>query len=182
MLPIVSFIELTCDLGPEKGYADGAYFDTDIWPIFLSNLDAVEKVFLFINSGWGSSKKNFESGEKVSPNIADIGPMEWLSNKQLREIEGRSFFGGHLNVLYLIAAKNSVLTKLLSMYPQPVKLNSRPVDTLPLKNRETVELGMLVSNIPDSHVLVGFAHDADPLYIFGSLSTLESLLILASSC
>lgn len=172
----LSFIELTSDLGEEMGYADEPEFVEHVWPVFLRNSDAVERVFLYINRAWTGSKRSFQAGERVSANIADIGPMERLSKNQFEEIEYRSFFGGHMNVLYQIAITSDLLLQVLNLYPNarmPIKQEGA---TFGLRyENERSELKTFIRSIPDTHVLASFAHDADPLYIFGSAASLKNL-------
>lgn len=172
----MDFIKLTSFINPVRGYAAGPSFKKEIWPLVLSNADAVQKVFLFVNSYWSGHQKNFEAGERISSNIAEIGPLEWLSAKQYKEIEERSSATGHLNVIYQIARTHQLLPQLLEAWLRPGKLSNHLTDDFGLKKEESAELARFVESTPDAYVLASFGRNADPLYIFGSTQTLKMLL------
>lgn len=172
----MDFIKLTSFISPARGYAAGPSFEKQIWPLVLNNADAVEKVYLFVNSYWSGKKGSFEAGEPVSSNIAEIGPLEWLSAKQYKEIKDRSFLTGQLNVMYRIAPSHKLLPQLFDLWPRPGKLSNHRADDFGLKKGETVEFASFVESIPDAYVVMSFGRNADPLYIFGSTVTLRQLL------
>jgi len=86
-----------------------------------------------------------------------------------------------LNVLYLIPSEAFLLREIFNLYPSPAKLSNDYFDSLGLADASRLELGKFIGSLPDNHVVAAFAHDADPLYIFGSSNTLRSMVELASS-
>ena len=172
----LDFIKLSSFINPAQGYATGPSFEKEVWPLILSNADAVEKVFLFVNSYWSGNKGNFEAGERVSSSIAEIGPLEWLSAKQFKEIKDRSFLTGHLNVMFQVASTHKLLPQLFELWPRPGELSNHRVDDFGLKKGETLELASFVESIPEAYVIASFGRNADPLYIFGFTGTLKLLL------
>ena len=172
----MDFIKLTSFINPARGYAAGPSFEKHLWPLVLSNAEAIEKVFLFANSYWSGNKGSFEAGERVSPNIAEIGPLEWLSAKQFKEIRDRSFLTGHLNVMYQMASAHKLLPQLFELWPRPGKLSDHRADDFGLKKGETAEFAGFVESIPKDYVVATFGRNADPLCIFGSTLTLRQLM------
>ncbi len=172
----LSFIELTRDLSPQRGYALAPRFHAHIWPLLLRHADSIKETFLFFNSRWSGNKNAFDVGEKVSPNIASVNSLGWLSPNQFRDIDRRIHAEGYLNVLFSIEWKSSLLSQLLDLWITHGKIVWGTADDLGLKRYEVNELAKLISNLNESEIVAGFGHEAEPLYLFASPETLKSLL------
>src|SRR5687768_9835781 len=100
--------------------------------------------------------------------------MDELTNDELSKIEHWSFYGGHLNVLYRVSTESPLLEELCSLYPV-VKLSSEDTDQIGLGQESLTELQAFTAASPRL-LHFSFAHDADPLCIFGDLERLRSHL------
>ena len=170
----MNFLELTSYIGDPQGYADEPGFTRDVWPLIRSKQKEIANVFLFRNDtssslGWSSYY------EPVTNNIARIRPMSELTDGEIEKLQHWSFYGGHLNVLYQLPSESSLLHGLISLYPV-VKLSSHDVDPIGLDPEYLAELRGFIDASPSGLLHFCFSHDADPLYIFGELESLRSLL------
>lgn len=173
----LSFIELTRDLSPpRRGYAPAPRFHAHVWPLLLRHADSIKETFLFFNSRWCGNKNAFDAGEKVSPNIASVNSLEWLSSNQFKDIARRINVKGYLNVLFSIERESSLLMQLLDLWITHGKIVWGAADDLALKRYEVKELAELIANLNESEIVAGFGHEAEPLYLFASQETLKSLL------
>lgn len=176
----MNFIELTSFIRDRQGYSDEPLFDRQLWPLFLTNRQAIGSVFLFRHELSTVPAEFFGDYELISHNIVAVGPLGRLSSEKLEALEYLSFFGGHLSVLYQTRNEDSFVPQLCRLYPQPGRLSNDAIDTLGLEDSARFELGAFVGTLSDDMLLVSFAHDADPLYIFGEKLTLSGLLEVAS--
>jgi hypothetical protein len=78
-------------------------------------------------------------------------------------------------VVYQLPGESSLLRELLGVYPT-VRLSSGDVDAIGLGPEYLAELQRLIAAAPAGSLHFSFSHDADPLYIFGELESLRSLL------
>lgn len=170
----MNFIELTSYIGDPQGYGDGPDFTNDVWPLIRRKQKEIANVFLFRNDtssslGWSGYY------EPVSNNIGRIRPMSELTQGEIEKLEHWSFYGGHINVIYQLPSESSLLRELLGIYPT-VRLSSDDVDEIGLGPEYLAELQRLIAGSPTGSLHFSFSHDADPLYIFGELESLRSLL------
>jgi hypothetical protein len=169
----LEFLELTSYIGDPQGYADFPSFKNDVWPLIKSKAKEIESVFLFRNDS-SSNVGWLGRYEIVTQNIIRIGYMDELTNDELSKIEHWSFYGGHLNVLYRVSTESPLLEELCSLYPV-VKLSSEDTDQIGLGQESLTELQAFTAASPRL-LHFSFAHDADPLCIFGDLERLRSHL------
>ena len=168
----MNFLELTSYIGGPQGYADRPEFSDDVWPLLMRKRTEIEGVFLFRNDrsrslGW--------AGEYavVSENIVRIRPMDQLTEHEIDKLKHWSFYGGHLNVLYRVSSESSLLRELCNLYPT-IHHSSDDVEPLGLDEEFLPELRVFTAASPSLHL--SFAHDGDPLYVFGELEALRELL------
>ena len=167
------FIELTSYLEPPAGFPTRPYFDEDLWPLLTAHAADIERVLLFQHN---SHKAIFPPASKlVSRNIAEIGRLTDVPPNVLATLAHLSFYGGHLNVLYEVSSDSPLLERLIDSYPVSARIANDQVDNLGLAEEARSELAGLVEKLTSRHVLLAFAHDGDPLYVFGAQTTLQSL-------
>ena len=172
----LNYIELTLDYGqPPEGWDKMPLFRKDIWPLILVCKDQILEVYLFYNAHWqGKSEANrYCSGSSF--NITPLGLISQMPPSMLNELEWRSDFGGHLNVLYLINSNSEILAALTRLYQSPGVFCDDSYDDLGLSLVERRHVQQLIRDIPNNNVLLGFGHDGDPVYIFGQSEILRSL-------
>ena len=183
MAGLTSYLTLTSRCGPPHGYYDEPDFLEDVWPFFLENSSEFESVYLFKNSYFGGQRywqRRFGKQLGVTlkgrsePQIIDLGPMTSLSPPLLDDLRHRSFYGGHLNVLYRTNTQGSLIARLCEFWPSPGTLNDK-FENLGLANIERDFLLDFLSSVSEQHFLAAFGHDADPLYVFGNLRVLTRL-------
>ena len=170
----MNFIELTSLIDDEQGYADDPEFQSDIWPLLTHKAKDINSVFLFRNHG----SRGFGwlgPYQVVSQNICRIQPMSELTDDELGKIKQWSFYGGHLNVLYSAASESSLVRELCRIYPS-FSLSSDDIDQLALDPEPLTELRAFTAALPKEVVHFAFAHDGDPLFMFGELEVLRALL------
>lgn len=170
----MNFIELTSLIDDEQGYADDPEFQSDIWPLLRRSAKEIDGVFLFRNHrsrgfGW------LGPYQVVSQNIVRIQPMAELTDDELDKIKLWSFYAGHLNVLYSATSESSLVRELCRIYPT-FSLSSDDIDQLALDPEPLTELRAFTAALPKEVVHFAFAHDGDPLFMFGELETLRALL------
>jgi hypothetical protein len=170
----MNFIEATSYIGDPQGYADGPDFSSEVWPLIRRKQKEISNLFLFWNDtsrslGWPGHY------EPITKHIARIRPLSELTDQEIAKLEHWSFYGGHLNVLYQLSAERSLLPDLLHLYPT-VKLSSDDVDAVGLGPEYLGELQRFTAASPPGSLHFSFAHDADPLYIFGDLESLRVVL------
>ena len=173
---LLHFIELTSQIDAPEGYTNEPGFDEQLWPLLVNNAGEIDQVLLFAHPFSRLDQKTIQRYERAGKLFANMGAMRGLSGSELETLADRSFAGGHLSVLYRLNRESSILPKLLTAYPAPGKLLDTSMDTPGLEPADTDELARLVEETGDAQVFIGFSHDGDPLYIFGTRQTLESLL------
>ena len=170
----MNFLELTSYIDDAQGYAEFPDFLSDVWPLLKGKRNEIEDVFLFQNDsssslGWPGYY------EVVTQNIRHIRSMDELTDQELSKLEHLSFYGGHLNVLYRVSTESSLPREFCTLYPI-VNLSSDDIDQLGLEQKYLIELREFTAALPKQSLYFSFAHDADPLYIFGDLEALRTLL------
>jgi hypothetical protein len=103
--------------------------------------------------------------------------MTKLSAQMLDLLKHRSYYGGHLNVLYMIPSESPLLTELVKLYPVPGVIDSDSTNDLALSFEARSELARFVEALPRQLAVVSFGHDGDPAFIFGERAALEKLQI-----
>lgn len=171
----MNFLELSSKIDDSEGYADFPYFQRDVWPLIRRKAKEVKSVFLFWNDvssslGWAGHY------EMVTAKIMLIRPMAELTDDELSGIEHLSYYGGHFNVLYHVSTESLLIRELCNLYPT-LDLSSDDVDQLGLGQESFTEFRAFTAALPKELIQFSFAHDADPLYIFGERETLEKLLV-----
>lgn len=169
----MNFLELTSYIADPQRYAEFPDFKNDVWPLIRSKGKEIESVLLFRNDS-SSSIGWLGRYEIVTQNIIDIGSMGEFTDHELSKIEHWSFYGGHLNVLYRVSSESSLLKELCSLYPV-VNLSSDDPDQLGLGQEFLTELQSFTAASP-KFLYFSFAHDGDPLCIFGDFEALRDLL------
>lgn len=172
----MNFLELTSYIGEPDGYADSPDFQSDIWPLMRRKAQEIESVFLF-RSDKSSSMGWLGHYDLVSQNIIRIGSMSDLNDTELSRIEHWSFYGGHLSVVYRVSIQSSLVHEFCKLFPG-VSLSSDDIDQLAMEPELLSELRWLSDESPKEILHFAFAHDADPLFIFGDLDVLRSLLVV----
>jgi hypothetical protein len=147
-----------------SGYDDFPDFISDIWPFLISHRDSIKEVVL-----QKSTLERLFSFGKIN-GFQKLGAMGGLQNHELSKLKHRSFYGGHLSAIYQTTDKNLV-TRLCRFWrkgPRIIKFDDIPGVT-PEFAETIVEL--IVSD--KSCVCISFAHDADPMYLFGNIKTFQ---------
>ena len=170
----MNFLELTSYIGDAQGYAETPDFRSDVWPLLKREAKEIDGVFLFRNDS-SSSVRLMGHYQIITENIICIGSADELTDHELSKLEHWSFYGGHLTVLYRVSTESSLLRELCNLYPS-THLSSDDIDQLGLRQESLMELRAFVAASPKEFLHFSFAHDADPLYIFGELETLRALL------
>lgn len=165
------FLELESYIEPPLGFPGHPYFASDLWPLLLSRSDEVRTVLWFQHE-----PPLNEAGVRESY-LTDLGPLTNQSEQMMEMLKHRSYYGGHLNVLYVVQPDSSLLTELVKMYPTPGVIASDSTTDLGLPVGAKSELAQFVENhlLPRWAVLT-FAQEGDTAYIFGQRETLETLL------
>lgn len=176
----LSLIKLSRHINPRAGFTAEPDFARDLWTTMLNQSFVIEDVFLFCNSRWLGKRTLFESGARVTPRIASLGRMAQLKDKELVELKSRSSENGHLSVLYQIAYQELLVANLINLFTATKTLSDARRDDLALKSDETLELNCFIEARDESHLFAGFAHNAEPLYLFGHPTLLEASLQLAA--
>ena len=165
------FLEMESYIEPPLGYPEGPYFQTDLWPLILRRSDEVQTVLWF----------QYEPPRVNESYLADLGPLTRQPDYMMEMLKHRSFYGGHLNVLYVIQAESLLLRELVKLYPQPGVLYSDSTNDLGLPFDARSELARFVESLPPKWAILSFAHDADPAYIFADREMLEELHAASAS-
>ena len=175
----MNFLELSSEIDDPQGYADFPYFQRDVWPLIRRRATEIESVFLFINEA-SSSLGWVGYYEMVTRKIMRISSMAELTDDELSRIEQLSYYGGHFNVLYHVSTESSLVRELCNLYPT-VKLSRDDADQLGLGEESFTELRAFTVALPKDLLQFSFAHDGEPLYIFGEREALEKLLPASAS-
>ncbi len=180
MLESLHLIKLSRHINPRLGYAAEPRFKTQIWRLILNHVEHVDDVLLFANSQWSGNRQSFVAGESFSPRINSIGRMTWLSEAQFTEVANRSDEDGHFSVLYKIFNESVLLPRLINLWTTPRAfgnmLSDAARDDIGLKLDETYELAHFVHAVEATHTIASFAHNAEPLYLFGNPDALQTSL------
>ena len=165
------FLEMESYIEPPLGYPDGPYFDSDLWPLILRRSDEVRTVLWF----------RHEPPSLNESHLADLGPLTTQSDQMMEMLKHRSYYGGHLNVLYVIQAESLLLRELVKLYPKPGVLYSDSTNNLGLPFDAMSELARFVDSLPPHWSVLSFCGDGDPACIFGDRETLEELQVASAS-
>ena len=165
------FLELESYIEPPLGYPDGPYFDSDLWPLILRRSDEVQTVLWFRHETPAVNESHF----------ADLGPLTRQSDQMMETLKHRSYYGGHLNVLYVIQPESLLLRELVKLYPKPGVLYSDSTNNLGLPFEARSELARFVESLPPRWSVLSFCGDGDPACIFGDGETLEQLQVASAS-
>lgn len=185
---MIHSIKLTSHLDPRRGYADHPRFDRDVWGLLLAHAFEIADVSIFANSYLSGSARKLATGERFSERITRLGVFELLGellgDRALRDVLSWTS-GGHLSVLYRVRSTADLLPRLVNLYPRGRTLGDDVRDDLGLKLDETQELRSFVQSCETEHVVLGFASNADPCYIFSSSAdplalALDRALLLAA--
>ena len=108
--------------------------------------------------------------------LTDLGPLTNQSGQTMELLKHRSYYGGDLNVLYVIQPDSSLLMELVKMFPTPGVIGSDSTTDLGLSVAATSELARFVeSHLLPRWAVLTFAQEGDTAYIFGERETLETL-------
>lgn len=165
---MIHSIKLTSHLDPRRGYADHPRFDRDVWGLLLAHAFEIADVSIFANSYLPASARRSATGERFSERITRLGVFERLGDQSLRDVRSWTNGGGHVSVLYRVRSTADLLPRLVNLYPRGRTLGDDVRDDLGLKLDETEELRSFVQDCETEHVVLGFASNADPCYIFSS--------------
>jgi hypothetical protein len=165
------FLELDSYIEPPIGYPGRPYFDSDLWPLIVSRIDEVQSV-LWFRHDLPPDRTSLGEGR-----LTDLGPMTKLSTQMMEMLKHRSYYGGHLNALYVIPSESLLLTELVKLYPVPAVIGSDSTNDLALSFDARSELARFVGALPHQLVVLSFAHDGDPAFIFGEQAALEKLKV-----
>ena len=165
------FLEMESYIEPPLGCPEGPYFDSDLWPLILRRANEIQTLLWFRHEPPGVNESH----------LADLGPLTTQSGQMLETLKHRSYYGGHLNVLYVVQAESLLLRELVKLYPKPGVLYSDSTNNLGLPFEARSELARFVESLPPHGSLLSFAHDADPAYIFGDRETLQELQVASAS-
>ena len=166
------FLELESYIEPPHGFPEGPFFSSDLWPLILRRSDEVKSVLWF----------RHESPDHAgASHLSELGPFTMQSNQTIEMLKHRSFYGGHLNVMYVIQADGELLQELVRLYPRAGTIYSDSTNDLALTPAARFDLARFVESLPPDLLLLSFAHDADPAYIFGAHAALEKLQVTSVS-
>ena len=164
----MTYLELDSYIEPPEGYPEGPYFSSDLWPLIMKRRDEVSYVL------WFRHDPPINPADGQESRLTNLGPLTQLSKQTIEMLEHRSFYGGHLNVLYVTQAQSPLLMELVKLYPRPGVIGSDPTKII-LSVEAAAELAHFVESLPPDLAVLSFAHDADPAYIFGERTALEKL-------
>lgn len=167
------FLELDSYIEPPIGYPGRPYFDSDLWPLIVRRSGEIKTVLWFHHD-----RPPEPTGLRESL-LTDLGPMTMLSVQMIEMLKHRSYYGGHLNVLYVIPCESPLLTELVNLYPVPGVIDSDSTNDLALSFDVRSELVRFVEALPSQLVVLSFAHDGDPAFIFGERAALEKLRVVS---
>jgi hypothetical protein len=165
------FLVLDSYIEPPIGYPGRPYFDSDVWPLIVTRSDEIKSALWFHHD-----RSPDHTGLRQSP-VTDLGPMAKLSAQTIDMLKHKSYYGGHLNVLYVIPSESPLLTELVNLYPAPGVIDSDSTNDLALSFAVRSELTRFVEALPRQLVVLSFAHDGDPAFIFGERAALEKLQV-----
>lgn len=177
MLCLVEFTSWIED--DPSGYSDDPEFEKDLWPLIAASRD-VSDVCL-VRSRFGAKKSLDRLSMKAVTSAWQecplrLGPISNLSERDLGALNHLTTFGGHLSVLYQLAVAGT-LEILLRLWPRHSAL-STDFSQLGLNAAELIEIGQALDALcTDGHVVVAFAHDGDPMYLFGENTAVADILI-----
>ena len=170
----MNFLELTSYIGEPQGYADFPEFQSDVWPLLRRKANEIESVFIFAQPR--QARRSWPGRyEPISERIARLSPTSELTQQEFSELQLLSFYAGHLNVIYQISTESSLLRELCALYPV-VNLSSDDIDQLGIDPEPLAELRAFTDALPPGFLNYSFSHDGDPLFVFGPLEALRSLL------
>lgn len=161
-------IKLTSHINPRRGYAPYPSFDHEVWSLLLAHAAEVEEVCIFANSFWNGGAHPQAIGEQVSRRINRFGAFAQMSDKAFHDLRRWTHHDGHLSVLYRVRATSDLLPSLVNLYPRHSAVADETRDDLGIKQDETTELRAFVQMHSPEHVVVAFASNADPCYIFST--------------
>lgn len=171
-------IKLTSHINPRQGYAPYPRFDREVWALLLAHAAEVTDVSLFANSYLcAPARRRGERGERISRRITRLGSFERFDDRLFRDVRGWTNGGGHLSVLYRVPAIAELLPRLVGLYPRGRARGDEWRDDLGLKRDETDELRDFAALSAPEHVVVAFASNADPCYIFSFSSDALDLVL-----
>ena len=130
---------------------------------------------------WFRHEPSVERAGVSESRLADLGSLTKQSDQMMEMLKHRSFYGGHLNVLYVIQAESLLLRELVKLYPKPGILYSDSTNNLGLPFEAMSELARFVESLAPHWSVLTFCGDGDPACIFGDRETLEELQVASAS-
>jgi len=165
------FLELESYIDPPLGFPGHPYFTSDLWPLILRRSDEVRTVL------WFQHEPPVNQAGVRESYLTDLGPLTNQSDQTMELLKHRSYYGGDLNVLYVVQPDSSLLMELVKMFPIPGVMASDLTTDLGLSVAARSELARFVENhLLPCWAVLAFAHEGDTAYIFGQRETLETLL------
>lgn len=168
----INYIQLTTySKNDPAGYKDFPKFSEDIWPLFIKNSSAIKEVIRIQSPSFFA--RMFKNADLTA---TTLGKMSGLSEEIIRELKLQSFYAGHLDVFYKTSAP-SFITQMIKLYPYKKLGNQILFDK---KKWELVQHAIVGLNL-SSDILISFAHDGDPMFLFGEKNFLKKLLEISES-
>ncbi len=164
--PLLHSIKLTSHINPRQGYAAFPHFNRDVWTLLLAHASEIEAVYIFANSFWGGGARPRAAGERVSRRITRVGAFASMSATAFHDLRRWTHDDGHLCVLYRVRATSGVLPLIVNLYPRRSAVTDETRDEPGLKVDETMELREFVEQHSPEHIIIGFALNADPCFLF----------------
>lgn len=161
-------IKLTSHINPRQGYAALPRFGHEVWSLLLVHAAEIEEVYIFTNSFWSGSLRYFVAEEHVTPRIFPAGRFEQMTDKQLHELRRLTSGDNHISILYRARATSDLLPQLVNLFPRERSIGDEGRDEPGLKQDEVTELRTFVGTHSPESVIISFASNADPCYIFSA--------------
>lgn len=132
------------------GYKEFPDFVKDVWALMSSNRKFFTQVY--------------EITDEFT--IISWGSLSEIPSEKIDCIRDRSYYSGHLSVFYKINSRETI-DKLVKLWPYKniIQYSSENI-RMDTKHKEIIDA--LLKNLHVDEVLIGFAHDADPMYLIGS--------------
>jgi hypothetical protein len=103
--------------------------------------------------------------KQQSDGVLELGPLRDLQKDALETVRYGSFYNGHLNLLFAVATSDVKKLSVLSCFNEQHQLTWEGFEALGANDRTF--LAAALQRMPTSYSALAFAHDGEPLYVFG---------------
>lgn len=152
----------------------------DVWPLLLAHQASIRGLHFVVDR----TASRFTLRRLGLPlwdrnRSADVYPLPSLSDlteEQLEAVQYSSFSAGHLTILFVTDYDSDLMRAFVKLWPTVTFQTSCDWDALGLKSQTISAFAEFLESHVDRSCVISFAHDAEPVYVFGREDHLRLLL------